>query len=62
MTIVIKQVGPDVGFFVEELGDQPRGFVRGVTLTVNDILDPMGFMVRHEDKMELVRGEEGNAT
>lgn len=55
MTIVIKQVGPDVGFFVEELGDQPRGFVRGVTLTLEDLLDPMDFIRRNEDRLEEVR-------
>lgn len=52
MTIVIRQVGPDVGFFVEEMGDQPLGFVRDITLTLSDLRDPMEFLRRNEGRFE----------
>ena len=52
MLITIKQMGPDVGCFID--GEEtPRGYIRGVVLTVADMLDIEGFLSRHEDHLEI---------
>ena len=51
MQITIKQVGPDVGLFLDD-ESEARGFIRGVVLTIHDLMDIEGFLSRHEDHLE----------